>query len=179
MVNISSIVACYRTSLQWFYFAVTLLNAERPSYVVPPSYILQEAVEEAIKQYGINNIKPTKRRLSNDSAGAKKRQCIKYDRQRAFDCVTSNWMSPACRFPDKQFERAYGLKRSMVDYIIGHLANRDVFWTQTIDAVGQRSIHPHVKFLAAQKLMCYGVSFTAFQDYFQMGESTARWCVKN
>jgi hypothetical protein len=66
----------------------------------------------------------------------------------------------------------------MVDYIIGHLTNQDSFWTQTIDRVGKLSIHPHVKFLAAQKMICYGISFTAFQDYFQMGESTAQRCVQ-
>ena len=35
-----------------------------------------------------------------------------------------------------------------------------------------------MKFLGAQKLICFGVSFSAFKDYFQMGESTARLCLR-
>lgn len=64
-----------------------------------------------------------------------------------------------------------------VDFIISELAKEDHFRTQTYDARGQPSISHIVKLVAAQKLICYGVSFTAFQDYFQMGESTARMCM--
>jgi hypothetical protein len=85
--------------------------------------------------------------------------------------------SPPPRFDDKQFERFFRVRRCMVDNIINNLAGYDTFWTQTRDACGELSIHPYVKFLAAQKIICYGVSPSAFQDYFQMGESTARLCV--
>ncbi len=37
---------------------------------------------------------------------------------------------------------------------------------------------PIVKFLAAMKLICYGVSFSTFKDYDQMGESTERLCLE-
>ena len=39
------------------------------------------------------------------------------------------------------------------------------------------SIDPLVKFLSAQKMICYGISYSAFKDYFQMGKSTARLCL--
>jgi hypothetical protein len=46
-----------------------------------------------------------------------------------------------------------------------------------VDACDQKSIDPYVQFLAAQKMICYGVSVSAFRDYFQMGESTGQLCV--
>ena len=64
-----------------------------------------------------------------------------------------------------------------MEFILSNLAHHDPYWTQTYDCCGKPSIAPAVKFLAAQKMLCYGVSFSAFQDYFQMGDSTARECV--
>jgi hypothetical protein len=43
-MDISSFVACYGTALQWVYVAASLLEAERPSDIIPPPDILQEAV---------------------------------------------------------------------------------------------------------------------------------------
>jgi hypothetical protein len=45
--------------------------------------------------------------------------------------------------------------------------------------LGKPSISPTVKFLFALKLLCYGVSPSAFQDYSQMGISTAHECLKH
>ena len=69
--------------------------------------------------------------------------------------------------------------KSEVEWIISCLAKYDIFWTQTNDALGKPFISPVVKFLAAQKTLCYGVSFSSYQDYFQMRESTACLYVSN
>jgi hypothetical protein len=65
----------------------------------------------------------------------------------------------------------------MVDTIINHLAKSDQFWRQTLCRAGKPSISPHVKFLCAQKMLCYGISSSAFVEYFQMGETTSRRCL--
>ena len=109
----------------------------------------------------------------------KRKEIIKYDRNRAYKCVMSDWIGTVPRFNDKQFERSFRLKRSLVDFIINNLAKQNKFWTHSVDSVNHLSISPHVKFLTAMKRICYGVSFSAFQDYFQMGESTARLCISN
>ena len=66
----------------------------------------------------------------------------------------------------------------MVKDTLNKLASHDPFWTESCDCCGELSISPHVEFLAAQKMICYGVSFSAFKDYFQMGESTAWFCMR-
>jgi hypothetical protein len=52
----------------------------------------------------------------------------------------------------------------------------DCFFREGFDAVGRRSICPKVKLLMGLKLLAYGVSASAFVDYFQMGVSTGRLC---
>jgi hypothetical protein len=50
----------------------------------------------------------------------------------------------------------------------------------TIDCCGNLLIDPVLSsFLAAMKLICYGVSFSAFKDYYQMRESTAKLFLEN
>jgi hypothetical protein len=90
-----------------------------------------------------------------------------------------NWLGTAPRFNNRQFERAFQIKRCLVDYIVNNLAKHNTFWIQSIDATNRLSISPYVKFLTAMKRMCHGVSFSAFQYYFQMGELTARLCVSH
>ena len=106
----------------------------------------------------------------------KKHQMICYDRERAAKSVQSDWCGPCPRFDDHQFKRTFRIKQNMVEIILGNLANFDPFWTQSIDCCGRISIDPIVKFLAAMKMVCYGVLFSAFADYYQMGESTAKLC---
>ncbi len=65
----------------------------------------------------------------------------------------------------------------MVDEIIADLASRDEFWTMCRDATGMLSHSPVVKFLVAKKMICYGMSISAFKDYFKMGESTGNKCL--
>ena len=45
------------------------------------------------------------------------------------------------------------------------------------DATGKLSDSPVVKFLVAQKMICYGMSVNAFKDYFQIGELTGDQCL--
>jgi fatty-acid desaturase len=82
-----------------------------------------------------------------------------------------DWLGPIPRYPDKSFEHTFCIKWVMVDTIINHSAKCDSLWRQTICRAGKSSISPYVKFLCAQKMLCYGVSASAFIDYFQMGES--------
>ena len=166
----ASLLVLFSNFIVMFASVVAVMICQSSQQLSIPDDVLKEMVEGLCGKRSLSDGITTSR---------KKRQMVKYDRARAFASVNTDWMSPRPIFDDKQFERTFRIKRSMVDYIIGHLAKTDRFWIQTRDAVGQLSIHPHVKFLAAQKLICYGVSFSAFKDYFQMGESTAALCVSH
>jgi hypothetical protein len=108
-----------------------------------------------------------------DKPTIRKRKTVSYDRGRVYKCMMSDWLGTVPQFDDKQFERTFRIKRSLVHYSIRNLARYDSFWTQSWDAMNRLSILPFVKFLAGMRWISYGVSFSAFQDYFQMGKSTA------
>ena len=88
--------------------------------------------------------------------------------------MQSDWHSPYPRFDDCQFEHTFRIKRSMVESIVCQLVESDLFWVRLVDCCTRESIGQIVKFLGVQKL----VSFSSFKDYFQMGESTGRLCLR-
>lgn len=134
--------------------------------------IISEAVADACR-----GLFSKKRRASDEGGAPSKRRYVRWDRERAHRCVLDDYMGPMPRFADRQFERIFRITRSHAEYILQRLATADSFWRPSVDAIGNMANAPVVKLLAALKLLCYGVSFSAFQAYFQMGESTARLCL--
>lgn len=183
------VVAMNLQFAMWILYVMSLIHSNMNDTAFEfEDGVIRELIQNNLESFDIVSIcsslrKKYKRGLPDadnddgDDISNRKRQMVKYDRERAYRCVMDDWMGDVPRFDDKQFERTFRIKRWMVDFCISNLAHHDRFWLQTIDAANRLSISPYVKFLAAQKLLCYGVSFSAFKDYFQIGESTARKCM--
>jgi hypothetical protein len=75
-------------------------------------------------------------------------------------------------FSDKQFERFFCVTLTIAQQLLYACANSSVLFVDGYDATKRKSICPKVKILMCLKCLAYGVSPSAFQDYFQMGEST-------
>jgi hypothetical protein len=153
--------------------AVLALTDEQP-------VILEDVIQEMLlKMISKNNVPPlsVKRLLSyfKDSRPRKKKKHIQFDRERAQWCVRDDLIGKIPCFPDKSFECR--MKHGMVDNIINHLGKDDPFWGQPVRRARKPTICPYVKFLCAQKMLCYAVSSSTFLDYFQMGETTSRRCL--
>ena len=160
---ITSIAAFRLALLRVLIGAVAIVPQEEAHQInIPPADIIQEYVDEVVETDGLQAILGKRRHsFSLDSHGMpKKRKVMHYNRQRAYDCVMEDYLGPSPTFDDRQFERIFRIKRHMVDDLLGKLAQHDPFWTTTVDACGKPSIDPRVKFLAAQKMICYGVSFS-------------------
>ena len=111
------------------------------------------------------------------SADGTTRKYIKWDRERALSSIKDDYLGPNPRFDDRQFERIFRITRSLADFILRRLASADEFWRTSYDCFDRMANSPEAKFLISLKMVCYGKSASAFQDYFQMGDSTARKCL--
>lgn len=157
-------------------FAVIVLLKDVPI----PDDIVREIVVQTIDDHDLPPLSGKcrcRRIFSPSHSNPPKCARIQYDYKRAEESVFSDWVSPVPRFPDKQFEHTFRIKRSMVDIILNHLASANSFWTKTVCRAGKETIGPYVKLLCALKMICYGVSAHAFFDYHQFGETTSRHCV--
>ncbi len=100
--------------------ALTVADNERNlSHIMSSRDALEALVEEFIKKYDVGYI--LKEVSPADTLPNKKRKMVEYDRVRASQCVRSDWYSPYPRFHDRQFERTFRIKRSMVESIVFQL----------------------------------------------------------
>lgn len=145
-----------------------------------PSAIAYRVADEVNRLTRKRHYQPTEEDEDgyDEDGPPKKKKYIRYDRERAYGCVMDDYLGPTPTFDDRQFERFFRITRQIFEWLVTELAAYDRFWTVLYDCTHRRSNMPVVKCLAALKLVCYGISFSAFQDYFQMGESTARQCVQ-
>ena len=119
--------------------------------------------------------------INDDGApfAKKRRTVVKWDWERARKCVHDDYLGLSPLFNDRQFERFFRVSSTVAEELCLIAGNLDEFFTERIDAVKRtRTICPKVKILCGLKQVAYGVSPSAFLDYFQMGETTARDCMK-
>jgi hypothetical protein len=102
---------------------------------------------------------------------------LRYQHDRATQAVEQDYFCLTPVFDDKQFERMYCITKTMAQQLLNVCALTDPFFTAQTDVCKRFNIGPMVKVLMSLKLIGYGCSPSAFLDYFQMGETTARTCL--
>ena len=137
--------------------------------------------EDHLRAMILNNNSRRRRRRNLDDYDdhfLTKRRKKNWDHERAYKCVVADYFDPiAPVFDDKQFERILRITPTLAERILRRLAATDKWWTLRYDCTKKMSNAPEVKLIAALKMAAYGESFVAWQDYCQMGESTARECL--
>ena len=106
-----------------------------------------------------NGWKRCQRRLQQGGTTTKKR-IVSYNHECTYQCILDDYLS-----------------RGRFEFIMQELTKDDPFWTNSMDCCGRMGNHSKTKILTALKTVSYGVAFSAFQSYFQMGDSTACLCV--
>jgi hypothetical protein len=104
----------------------------------------------------------------------KRRRSSRFKHDRARLAIQEDYFSPTPIFDDKQFERVFRITKTMTEQIMQLCARTDTFFTEIEDVSCRYGIAPVAKVLVALKQIAYGCSPSAFLDYFQMGEGTAR-----
>ncbi len=72
----------------------------------------------------------------------------------------------------------FPVARVHTERILQVFGNIDDFFTEKEDAFHVANIDPKVKLLMALKCLAYGVLPSAFQDYFQISETSGQKCIK-
>ena len=102
---------------------------------------------------------------------------VKYDYERRA-CIYQDYLGPDPLF-GKYFERVFRVSRGITETLIQICGTTHSFFTASTNKVtGDPCIYPEAKILMALKVLAYGVSPSAFMDYFQMSDQTGRKCLK-
>jgi hypothetical protein len=143
-----------------------------------------EAEEKELVEAGLAVLRAKRLRDDQHRDGARsKRQVIPWNHQRAKMCVSEDYLrspgSPYPIFSDKMFQATFRVTRTIAEYLLQQLALQDPYFRLCSDATGKVGICPTVKLLMALKLLAFGCSPRAFQDYFQMGYTTGYDCLRH
>jgi hypothetical protein len=140
----------------------------------------QREVQESLLAQSLALLRESrKRRARAVGDGPRKKSYIMWDRDRARECIMEDYLGNVPRFNDVGFKRMFRVSRQKYDELRSILCNSDPFFRDSIDARNRRSISIDAKILISLKYISYGTAINAFRDYFQMGESTSRLCVKH
>jgi Plant transposon protein len=141
--------------------------------------MVEIAEEDYAKKANVDLVALGKTTLIEQRNGArKKRKYNPWNWERARLAVQEDYYGPNPHFDDRQFQRCFRITRQHADLILNEIASSDPFFRQRYDATGIPTICPKVKMLMGLKQLAYGVSNNAFNDYFQMGDSTGIECFK-
>ena len=156
--NLTHLVVMFAMLIRIVSVATMLLSNNGLTEI--PRDVIAEMEHHVIRDHDVQPL--SGKRQSSDATDLhppQKQKQIKHDSERAKKCAMDDWLVSIPMFPEKSFEQTFCINHTMVDTIINHL------------------ICPQVKFLCAQKMLCYGVSASPFVDYFQMGDTTSRRCL--
>ncbi len=86
----------------------------------------------------------------------------------------AGYFSHESHFDDKHFEHQFQITHSIFEYIFQTLISEDTYWYDGFDCTKRNKIKPEVKLLACLKVFLFCTSFSAFCEYFQIWEISAR-----
>jgi hypothetical protein len=140
-----------------------------------PDNVIHKLVTNAIRAHDLTPlVGKCCRHHSSAEDIVQKRVHVKYNHERAETSILSDRAGAVPQFAAIQFERAFRIKLHMVNVIMNSLACYNTFWINTVCRADKGSISPYLKFLIAKKMLCFGISASAFMDYFQWVRQLAK-----
>uniref|UniRef100_A0A0D3AS20 No apical meristem-associated C-terminal domain-containing protein n=1 Tax=Brassica oleracea var. oleracea TaxID=109376 RepID=A0A0D3AS20_BRAOL len=82
-------------------------------------------------------------------------------------------------YPENFFRRRFRMNKPLFMKIVHRLSTKVEFFREKQDALGRSSLSPLQKCIAAIRVLAYGSSADAVDEYLRLGETTARSCVEH
>ena len=116
--------------------------------------------------------------IHGQSSASMSRKSIYRDREAGHQRLEKDYFSPNPVYPEQIFRRRFRMGRHVFLRIVDALSNFDPYFQQRNDAVGRKGLSPLQKCTAAMRMLAYGISADAVDDYVRIGETTAIECLK-
>ncbi|CAM8943131.1 unnamed protein product [Rhodiola kirilowii] len=76
------------------------------------------------------------------------------------------------------FRRRFRMQKQVFLRIVGDMSSSDNYFTQRVDAANKEGISPLAKCTTAMRMLAYGVSADAVDEYIKIGGTTALECLR-
>ena len=103
---------------------------------------------------------------------------IDRERQQGHDWIFFDYFADPPVFGPDVFRRRFRMRRSLFLRVMARVCARDDWFVQKLDACGSLGLSSIQKCTAALRMLAYGVSADATDEYCRIGESTAMESMK-
>ncbi|XP_021776439.1 uncharacterized protein LOC110740267 [Chenopodium quinoa] len=118
--------------------------------------------------------------VSSSTKNTRKKQNPNTDRRREEGHlrIWNDYFSNSPIYSYDQFWRRFRMRRSLFLCIVNNLEDHYEYFKQRYDAVGRKGLSPLQKCTAAMRMLAYGVSGDAVDDYVRISGNTTIECLK-
>ncbi|XP_056866738.1 uncharacterized protein LOC130512600 [Raphanus sativus] len=109
----------------------------------------------------------------------KKRIHIERNREEGDQRLWNDYFSETPIYPENIFRRRFRMKKPLFMHIVDRLSNEVQYFRQKKDALGRLSLSPLQKCTAAIRVLAYGSSADAVDEYLRLGSTTTRACLEH
>ena len=106
------------------------------------------------------------------------RRMIHRDRESGHERLVKDYFTENPVYLLETFRRRFRMGRHIFLRIVNAISNFDPYFQQKVDALGRKGLSPLQKCTAAMRMLAYGISADAVDEYVRIGESTAVECLK-
>ncbi|KAK2458580.1 hypothetical protein QL285_005718 [Trifolium repens] len=131
-------------------------------------------IEEA---FMTNRFREHRKKIEEDYA-PRNRKYIKRDHAAANQRLIDDYFATEPTYDDAMFRRRYRMQKHVFLRIVGDLSSSDNYFTQRVDAANKEGISPLAKCTTAMRLLAYGVSADAVDEYIKIGGTTTLECLR-
>ncbi|KAK2434912.1 hypothetical protein QL285_020015 [Trifolium repens] len=106
------------------------------------------------------------------------RKYINRDHAAANQRLIDDYFATEPTYDDAMFCRRYRMQKHVFLRIVGDLSSSDNYFTQRVDAANKEGISPLAKCTTAMRMLAYGMSADAVDEYIKIGGSTTLECLR-
>ena len=104
---------------------------------------------------------------------------VERERQEGHDKMFTDYFAEIPVYGASHFHRCYRMRRPLFLFIMGKVCARDAYFVQKSDGLGKLGLSSIQKCTAALRMLAYGITADATDEYCRLAESTAMEAMKH
>ncbi|XP_045810327.1 uncharacterized protein LOC123904745 [Trifolium pratense] len=140
----------------------------------PMAYKLRREIEET---YILNRFRECRQKILEYNA-PRTRKYLNRDHAAANQRLIDDYFANEPTYDDPMFRRRYRMQKHVFLQIVKDLSSSDDYFTQRVDAANKEGISPLAKCNTAMRMLAYGMTADAVDEYIRIGGTTTLECLR-
>ena len=133
---------------------------------------------ELEERYIVHRFRERQKKIEEDHTSRSKRKYFKRDHVAVSQRLIGDYFANQPTFDAQMFRQRFWMRKHVFLRIVGDLSSSDNYFTQRVDAENKEGISPLAKCTIAMRMLAYGVTTDAINEYIKIGCTTALECLR-